>query len=245
MSPDNRAREIQTLLEQAQTHNQQDDRPAAESCLRKVLSISPVEVNALYGLVVFSLDVSPPADIRTLIAEQFEQQGQNPEFHFNLGKALSRAKLYAQASESFRRAASHASDPSGCYNQVGLAEESLQAFEKAAEAQVRHYTYGVDLACGIRMALESDRAINETFNLSTATSTTVRQLAADIWAKVHGAERPLRLVHDEPFAYDVRRRVPDTAKARDVLGFEATTTLPEMLDEVLPWIEDAIARNQI
>ena len=111
--------------------------------------------------------------------------------------------------------------------------------------QVRHYTYGVDLACGIRMALESDRAINETFNLSTATSTTVRQLAADIWAKVHGAERPLRLVHDEPFAYDVRRRVPDTAKARDVLGFEATTTLPEMLDEVLPWIEDAIARNQI
>lgn len=137
MSPDNRAREIQTLLEQAQTHNQQDDRPAAESCLRKVLSISPVEVNALYGLVVFSLDVSPPVDIRTLIAEQFEQQGQNPEFHFNLGKALSRAKLYAQASESFRRAASHASDPSVCYNQVGLAEESLQAFEKAAEAYQR------------------------------------------------------------------------------------------------------------
>ena len=34
---------------------------------------------------------------------------------------------------------------------------------------------------------------------------------------------------------------PDVRKARDVLGFEATTTLSEMLDEVIPWIraEDA------
>ena len=137
MSPDYRDREIQTLLDKAQTHNQQNDRQAAESCLRKVLSISPVEVNALYGLVVFSLDASRHADIRKLIAEQFERQGKNPEFHFNLGKALSRAKLYAQASESFRRAASRAPDPSGCYNQVGLAEEALQAFEKAVEAYER------------------------------------------------------------------------------------------------------------
>ena len=31
-------------------------------------------------------------------------------------------------------------------------------------------------------------------------------------------------------------RVPDVRKAREVLGFEATTTLDEMLDEVIPWI---------
>ena len=40
-------------------------------------------------------------------------------------------------------------------------------------SQVRHYTYGGDLARGIRMAMESPVAINEDFNLSTATSTTV------------------------------------------------------------------------
>src|SRR4029079_15029896 len=39
--------------------------------------------------------------------------------------------------------------------------------------QVRHYTYGGDLARGIRMAMESPKAINNDFNLSTATSTTV------------------------------------------------------------------------
>ena len=34
--------------------------------------------------------------------------------------------------------------------------------------QVRHYTYGGDLARGIRMAMESPAAVNEDFNLSTA-----------------------------------------------------------------------------
>jgi nucleoside-diphosphate-sugar epimerase len=33
------------------------------------------------------------------------------------------------------------------------------------------------------------------------------------------------------------------AKARDRLGFEATTTLEEMLDEVVPWVLDAVERG--
>ena len=102
--------------------------------------------------------------------------------------------------------------------------------------QVRHYTYGGDLARGIRLAMESPKAINEDFNLSTAQSTTVLELAETIWHKVHGAAKPFRYVTDPPFEHDVQRRVPDIRKARDVLGFEARTTLDEMLDEVIPWI---------
>jgi nucleoside-diphosphate-sugar epimerase len=111
--------------------------------------------------------------------------------------------------------------------------------------QVRHYTYGGDLARGIRMAIESERAINEDFNLSTEASTNVRELAELIWRKINGPERPLELVHDEPFPYDVQRRVPDTKKSGEVLGFTATTTLEEMLDEVIPWIRTAIEQKQI
>jgi nucleoside-diphosphate-sugar epimerase len=33
------------------------------------------------------------------------------------------------------------------------------------------------------------------------------------------------------------------AKARDRLGFEATTTLDEILDEVVPWVADALDRG--
>ena len=112
-------------------------------------------------------------------------------------------------------------------------------------SQVRHYTFGGDLARGIRLAMESPRAINEDFNLSTETSTTVRELAEAIWRKVHGDGRPLRLVSDPAYEHDVQRRVPDVSKARDVLGFEAGTTLDEMLDEVIPWVRDEIEAGRI
>jgi len=111
--------------------------------------------------------------------------------------------------------------------------------------QVRHYTYGGDLAHGIRLAMESERAVNEDFNLSTARSTTVRELAELIWRKVHGPDRPLNLVSDQPYEHDVQMRVPDVRKAREVLGFEATTTLETMLDEVIPWVKEEIASGRI
>jgi UDP-glucose 4-epimerase len=110
--------------------------------------------------------------------------------------------------------------------------------------QVRHYTYGADLARGIRLAMESDAAVNDDFNLSTAQSTTVRELAEAIWHKING-DRPLKLVHDEPFEHDVQRRVPDVAKAKRILGFEATTSLDEMLDEVIPWIRAELDEGRI
>src|SRR5204862_4431931 len=59
-------------------------------------------------------------------------------------------------------------------------------------SQVRHYTYGGDLARGIRLGVESEGAANEDFNLSTARSTTVREVAEIVWRKVHGGDRPLR-----------------------------------------------------
>jgi len=111
--------------------------------------------------------------------------------------------------------------------------------------QVRHYTYGGDLAAGLVTAMEREEARNEDFNLSTAESTTVRQLAGLIWRKVKGDGVPLRLAHDQPFEYDVQRRVPDTEKAKKILGFQATTTLDETLDEVIPWIDAAIRAGTI
>src|SRR5438270_6699833 len=112
-------------------------------------------------------------------------------------------------------------------------------------SQVRHYTYGGDLARGIRLAMESERALNEDFNLSTARSTTVRELAEVIWRKVHGPGKPMRLVTDPPYEHDVQMRVPDVRKAREMLGFEATTSLEDVLDEVIPWIREEIEARRI
>jgi UDP-glucose 4-epimerase len=110
--------------------------------------------------------------------------------------------------------------------------------------QVRHYTDGGDLAKGIVTAMEHPDALDEDFNLSTAQSTTVLELAENIWHRLKG-DTPFRYVSDSPFEFDVQKRVPATQKAKDVLGFEATTTLDQTLDEVVPWVVDAIERGLI
>lgn len=101
--------------------------------------------------------------------------------------------------------------------------------------QIRHYTYAGDLARGIRLCIESEKALNDDFNISTPVSTSVLELAEIIWNKIN-RDKPFRYVSDEPFKYDVQKRVPSVEKAKSVLGFEADTTLDEALDEVIPWI---------
>jgi UDP-glucose 4-epimerase len=110
--------------------------------------------------------------------------------------------------------------------------------------QIRHYTYGEDLAKGIVIAMEHPDALNEDFNLSTSESTTVLELAELIWSKMKPGE-PFRHVSDPPFEHDVQKRIPSVEKARRVLGFEASTNLSAMLDVVIPWVSNAIKEGRI
>lgn len=105
--------------------------------------------------------------------------------------------------------------------------------------QIRHYTYGGDLAEGIRLCIESEKAINEDFNLSTPVSTTVLELAKLIWEKIN-PNKPFRYVSDPPYKYDVQKRIPSVEKAKRLLGFEAKTSLSDALDEIIPWIRKQI-----
>jgi nucleoside-diphosphate-sugar epimerase len=110
--------------------------------------------------------------------------------------------------------------------------------------QIRHYTYGGDLARGIRLCIENEKAINNDFNLSTPVSTTVKELAALIWKKING-DKPLTFVHDQAYEYDVQKRTPSVEKAKNVLGFEASTDLSATLDEVIPWVKQQVKLGNI
>lgn len=110
--------------------------------------------------------------------------------------------------------------------------------------QIRHYTYGGDLAKGIMLSLENPAALNNDFNLSTKQSTTVLELAEVIWKKIN-PDKKFEYICDTPFTYDVQKRVPNTSKAEEILGFKAETSLDTMLDELIPWIKNCIDNNEI
>ena len=116
------------------------------------------------------------------------------------------------------------------------AEDSIEILGNGN--QIRHYTYGEDLAEGIGLLLEHPKAKNEDFNLSTSQSTTVLELAEIIWKKIRPGQE-FKYTSTDSFEYDVQKRIPSTEKAKTLLNYEAETTLDEMLDIVIPWIKDA------
>ncbi len=111
--------------------------------------------------------------------------------------------------------------------------------------QIRHYTYGGDLAKGIVATLDAEKALNNDFNISTAKGHTVIELAIEINRIINGPTSNLTFVNEPAFEHDVQKRIPDITKAKELLGFEAKTDLAEMLEEVIPWIREAIEKGSI
>lgn len=120
-------------------------------------------------------------------------------------------------------------------NKCLLGQDPLHILGKGD--QIRHYTNGRDIARGIRLALESEKANNEDFNISTSVSTTVLELAEIIWKKIN-PEKPFNYISDKPYEHDVQKRIPDIEKAKGILGFEAKINLSDSLDEVIEWMKN-------
>lgn len=111
--------------------------------------------------------------------------------------------------------------------------------------QERCYTYGGDIAKGIIGSLNNKNSINEDFNLSSKEVLNVIKVAEIIWSKIYGNTLTLSFKHDEPYIYDVQKRIPETIKAENLLGFRADTRFEEALDELIPWIKSAIKKGLI
>jgi len=110
--------------------------------------------------------------------------------------------------------------------------------------QIRHFTYGGDLARGIHMAMLNPAAHNNDFNISTDESFTALEVAKLIWYKIN-KDKPFNFEVDEPFKFDVQQRIPDTSKAKEVLGFSAETKLEKVLDVLIPWVTENLKKNLI
>lgn len=102
--------------------------------------------------------------------------------------------------------------------------------------QTRCFTHVSDIANGIVTAMESDKAANQDFNISTDEETRIIDLAKKIF-EICEPEKKFAARFVPSFKYDIQRRVPDTAKARKLLKWRAKVPLKKGLKEVVEWLK--------
>jgi nucleoside-diphosphate-sugar epimerase len=104
-------------------------------------------------------------------------------------------------------------------------------------SQRRHFTAGIDIGSAIVKVVESDAAINETFNISTPIGHSVLELAEKIWTKIH-PDKKFEYITEKPFNWDVQKREPCTEKAERILDFKAETPIDIPLDECIEYFKN-------
>ena len=86
------------------------------------------------------------------------------------------------------------------------------------------------------MVIESEKAINEDFNISTPQGTSVLELAKVVWDIIN-PDKEFKYISDDPFEYDVQKRIPNVNKAKEILGFESKILLEESVKEVIEYLK--------
>jgi UDP-glucose 4-epimerase len=108
--------------------------------------------------------------------------------------------------------------------------------------QIRTFTYVDDTVDGFVRALRTPEARGEVINVGGNHPTTILELAEEVH-RVMGLGSPMRATfvpyESLPGKYqDVRVRIPDTTKARELLGFDARVSLAEGLERTFEWHQE-------
>jgi UDP-glucose 4-epimerase len=118
--------------------------------------------------------------------------------------------------------------------QQALAGRPIRVFGDGQ--QTRAFTYVGDVVHALVGLAGESRAVGQVFNIGNPEEISMLELA-DRVKRVTGSSSPLELVpYDEAYGpgfEDMRRRVPDIRKIRDLIGYEPTVGLDEILARVV------------
>ncbi|MEO5680204.1 MAG: GDP-mannose 4,6-dehydratase [Acidimicrobiales bacterium] len=102
--------------------------------------------------------------------------------------------------------------------------------------QSRTFCHVSDTVRAIEALLDDPAAIGEPFNVGGHREISVLRLA-ELIRERSGSSSPIELIpYDQAYAKgfeDMRRRVPDTTKLRELTGWEPTRSLEDILDDVI------------
>jgi UDP-glucose 4-epimerase len=118
--------------------------------------------------------------------------------------------------------------------QQALAGQPIRVFGDGQ--QTRSFTYVGDVVDALVGLAGEARAVGQVFNIGNPEEISMLELA-DRVKRVTGSSSPIELVpYDEAYGpgfEDMRRRVPDIRKIRELIGYEPTVGLDEILARVV------------
>ena len=110
--------------------------------------------------------------------------------------------------------------------------------------QQRDFVHVRDVARACRLALESEDAPGAAFNIGSGRAISVLEVAQKI-AKVLGASRVRPEITHKYRVGDVRHCFADISRARQVLGYEPSTSFSDGLRELARWLRGQMPRDRV
>jgi len=103
--------------------------------------------------------------------------------------------------------------------------------------QTRDFVHVDDVVSANMLALESNNAVGEVFNIASGTSSTVNELAKMLQKITH--KEDLKPILTERRPGDIKHCLGDISKAKELLGFQPKVGLMDGLSKLVKWHMDA------
>ena len=103
--------------------------------------------------------------------------------------------------------------------------------------QTRCFTHVSDIADGIITTSLHPKGRNNDFNIGSDKEITMLDLAKTIW-KVMKMDKPFKVTYVPGFKFDIKRRVPNTSKAKKILNWQPKVDFEDGLMEVISWLKN-------
>jgi UDP-glucose 4-epimerase len=105
-------------------------------------------------------------------------------------------------------------------------------------SQTRCFTYVGDAVRAVSVLMESDRAIGEVFNVGSIQEIEIRELARKVVELTGSSSKIEFMSYKEAYGEgfeDMKRRVPDITKIRNMIGWYPEVNLDELLQRVITY----------
>jgi len=117
-----------------------------------------------------------------------------------------------------------------------LAGHSITVFGDGSQS--RSFTYVGDVVRAMLGLIDEPRAVGQVFNIGNGQEITIGDLAVRIKDLTKSASTIVRVPYEQAYEAgfeDMPRRVPDISKVRELVGYEPTVELDEILQRVIEY----------